>query len=441
MFLKVDIKSVCIEENALKICEIKTPLNIEICDLIGCRLCEEPPSFLSSLFGSSPYLSIRYISKGENYRWTAETVQVTGSKEECGALENRINDKIGQEKNRPKKLGVFINPIGGNQSSLSIYSSVISPLFKEANISCDVLVTERSKHMIDLANSFDTTSVDGLVVMGGDGTLLEVFNTLLTRVQKEANLDYDQPTCKLKPLEIPIGIIPTGTGNGVAKGLYGNIDVVTAALHIIRGRTRYNNVQALYTGGKLASFSSVIVAVGLFSEMMFHTERQRWMKKARYVFVPLHLLLFKKQRLFNAKLTIYHKNRNSLDGAEPTEWEDAVQLEGKKIESKCFSIASPGAGLNYACAPFGASVMQYIKHPSEFVVVTYRACGRLEILSHFLNAAQEKLDAGCGEWCPFQGITHKQEMERETMSLCSETAPKTRTSPCWSTQRQADYHS
>lgn len=47
--------------------------------------------------------------------------------------------------------------------------------------------------------------------MGGDGTVLEVINTLLTRVQKEADLDYDQPTCKLKPLEIPIGIIPTGT--------------------------------------------------------------------------------------------------------------------------------------------------------------------------------------------------------------------------------------
>lgn len=46
--------------------------------------------------------------------------------------------------------------------------------------------------------------------MGGDGTVLEVINTLLTRVQKEADLDYDQPTCKLKPLEIPIGIIPTG---------------------------------------------------------------------------------------------------------------------------------------------------------------------------------------------------------------------------------------
>lgn len=49
-----------------------------------------------------------------------------------------------------------------------------------------------------------------LVVVGGDGTLLEVINGLLTRAQKEAGLDYDKPTCKLKPLEVPIGIIPTG---------------------------------------------------------------------------------------------------------------------------------------------------------------------------------------------------------------------------------------
>lgn len=52
-----------------------------------------------------------------------------------------------------------------------------------------------------------------LVVVGGDGTLLEVINGLLTRAQKEAGLDYDKPTCKLKPLEVPIGIIPTGVKN------------------------------------------------------------------------------------------------------------------------------------------------------------------------------------------------------------------------------------
>lgn len=49
-----------------------------------------------------------------------------------------------------------------------------------------------------------------LVILGGDGSLLEVLNCLVIRAQKEVGLDYDQPTCKLKPLEVPIGIIPTG---------------------------------------------------------------------------------------------------------------------------------------------------------------------------------------------------------------------------------------
>lgn len=121
-----------------------------------------------------------------------------------------------------------------------------------------------------------------------------------------------------------------GTGNGTAKGLYGNTDVVTAALHIIRGqciiqpsktidvhsiillilqdstelrkfishkscikltqmyelfvgKTNRNNVQAVYSGGKLASFSTIVIGCGLFSDLIYHTERQRWLKKARYV--------------------------------------------------------------------------------------------------------------------------------------------------------------
>lgn len=116
---------------------------------------------------------------------------------------------------RPKKLGVFINPIGGSQNSLDVYSKVVYPLFKAANIKCDVngkyihnlihiflslifrfvhlikslpyikkayiyiwsisvstfydvisflcTVSERPKHMIDLINCFDTASVDGFV--------------------------------------------------------------------------------------------------------------------------------------------------------------------------------------------------------------------------------------------------------------------------------------
>lgn len=43
------------------------------------------------------------------------------------------------ETERPKKFGVFINPIGGSQNSLNVYSKTIAPLFRAANIVCDVM--------------------------------------------------------------------------------------------------------------------------------------------------------------------------------------------------------------------------------------------------------------------------------------------------------------
>ncbi|XP_061197430.1 ceramide kinase-like isoform X2 [Saccostrea echinata] len=398
MVLKVDVKSIVLEADELKIRKDKgKPVNIKICDLIGCQSCDEQSNSLSSLFVTPPNIVIRYIAKGQNYKWTAETVEVMGSKEECEALKNEINKKLGQEKERPKKLAVFINPIGGSQNSVSVYSKVITPLFKAANISCDVMVSERPKHMIDLVSGFDTASVDGLVVVGGDGTLLEILNCLLTRVQKEAGLDYDQPTCKLKPLEVPIGIIPTGTGNGAASGLYGNKDVVTAVLHIIKGQTNYNNAQAIYSGGKLVSFSGgVCVAYGLFSDIIYHTDRNRWLKRARYVVVPINVLLFKRQRQFTAKVTLFpmEQNTDSKDGdTEAAGREEAAATEGIDIEGRCISIASSGANQNYVFPPFGASIVSSIKYPCEFMVVLYRECQKLAFLSHFMSCALEKPDA------------------------------------------------
>lgn len=387
MVLNVNVKSVILEARELKISDQKTTSSIEICDVIGCHLCEEPGGILPIFFGSAPYLVIKYISKGKNYKWTAENVHVTGSREECEALRTKVNEKL--ETERPKKLGVFINPIGGSQNSLNVYSKTIAPLFRAANIVCDVMVSERPKHIVDIMKSFDTTCVDGLVVVGGDGTLLEVINGLLTRAQKEAGLDYDKPTCKLKPLEVPIGIIPTGTGNGTAKGLYGNTDVVTAALHIIRGKTNRNNVQAVYSGGKLASFSTVVIGCGLFSDLIYHTERQRWLKKARYVVVPLHLMLFKKQRLFDAKLTIFQRD-STVEDADGTS-EKSTTYEQKGIWGIC------SAGGDFIAAV--ESKMDFItmnKHSQEinsFTLLVYKEAGRLPFLTHFFQLMAFSLSA------------------------------------------------
>lgn len=375
------MKSVSVEAKELKISDPKATSNIDICDVVGCHLSEEPGGFLPTLFVSHPYLVIKYISKGKNYKLTAERVHVTGTREECEALQTKINEKLGQETERPKKLGVFINPIGGNQNSLNVYSKTISPLFRTANIVCDVMVSEHPKHIVEIMKSFDTTCVDGLVVIGGDGTLLEVIDGLLIRAQKEAGLDYEQPTCKLKPLEVPIGIIPTGTGNGTAKGLYGNIDVVTAALHIIRGKTIRNNVQAVYTGGKLASFSTVVVGCGLFSDIIYHTERQRWLKKARYVVVPLHLMFFKKQRLFDAKLTIFQRDSTLEEADGTSEKSTTSELKG------LWGVASAGGDfINALDAKMDPIAMRKTSQELDhFSLLVYKEAGRLPFLNHFFQ--------------------------------------------------------
>lgn len=49
-----------------------------------------------------------------------------------------------------------------------------------------------------------------MVLIGGDGGYQECINTLLKRTQNEAGIDYNDPDIKVKPLDIPIGLIPAG---------------------------------------------------------------------------------------------------------------------------------------------------------------------------------------------------------------------------------------
>lgn len=220
-----------------------------------------------------------------------------------------------------------------------------------------------------------------LVIVGGDGSLLEVLNCLLTQAQKEAGLDYDQPTCKLKHLEIPIGIIPTGTGNGAANFLYGTLDYVTAALHIIRGETNENNIQAVYSGGKLMSFSLIAVACGFFTDMMYEMDRQRWLKKARYAVVPFCMGLFKKKSLLNVKLSIIPEKLSSeTDDVEGT-------MEEMEVGQVSSLISFSGDLFNNATD----STMDFVKMSQStrktglFTLLAFKESSRLEFLSCFMG--------------------------------------------------------
>ncbi|CAL8339469.1 unnamed protein product [Boreogadus saida] len=108
---------------------------------------------------------------------------------------------------RPKQLKVFINPGSHKKQSVLIYREHIAPLFRMAGIHTDITITERKGHILMVVKECSLTQYDGVVCVGGDGTVAELAHALVLRAQLESQRD---PDCDLNPVQatLPLGIIP-----------------------------------------------------------------------------------------------------------------------------------------------------------------------------------------------------------------------------------------
>lgn len=80
---------------------------------------------------------------------------------------------------RSKKLLLLINPNSGPGRALQIYRKQVSPILAEAEVSHEVIVTERANHATEIVRDLDLTKYAGLVILSGDGLLYEVRELLL----------------------------------------------------------------------------------------------------------------------------------------------------------------------------------------------------------------------------------------------------------------------
>lgn len=97
-----------------------------------------------------------------------------------------------------RKIFIIANPISGKLKSPRILKSLIKVL-EEKNIDYQTFETKKQTNAWHIVQkSLDATFTD-LIVVGGDGTINEAVNGLI----------YD----------IPIGILPAGTGNDYVKAL------------------------------------------------------------------------------------------------------------------------------------------------------------------------------------------------------------------------------
>lgn len=98
-----------------------------------------------------------------------------------------------------KEWYAIVNPNAGNGKGKRDWDR-ISGLFEKENIPVFSQFTQKKGHAIDSTRKAINTGFRKIISVGGDGTLNEVVNGILTQ-------DY------CSPKEITVGMIPVGTGN------------------------------------------------------------------------------------------------------------------------------------------------------------------------------------------------------------------------------------
>ncbi|KAH9525198.1 hypothetical protein Btru_000605 [Bulinus truncatus] len=262
---------------------------------------------------------IHYIHHGAKNILQVKTLKIAESSEQWI---NIVNQGL-KATQRPKKLFVVINPIGGAVKGQQIYNKTVEPLFRLAEIKTSVVVTERSKQALEIGECTDFSQYDGIVVIGGDGLYQEILQGLSLQEQKKTGINYDNFEEDLSKLSLPIGIIPAGTGNGFTQFINGALDVTTAALNIIRGEQYRANIFAVYSNNKFLCVSGFMFGYGMFTSSMKRAEELRWMKQFRYA-VVISEFLFKKRILFQGELhyRLCGEKTSELTGASssPSGW-------------------------------------------------------------------------------------------------------------------------
>jgi sphingosine kinase len=167
----------------------------------------------------------------------------------------------------PRRLHVLLNPASGKKKARQILRQVRS-LWENSQIQITVTETSRAGEAKKFIQTLALDKVDNLVIIGGDGTLYEVINGIMKRPDWETAIN------------IPIGIIGAGTGNGLCKtilDLAGEpYDPISAAFIIAKGKTRPLDL-AVVLQQRRCYYSILSLSWGFISDVDIESDRFRYL--------------------------------------------------------------------------------------------------------------------------------------------------------------------
>ncbi|KAJ2459593.1 Sphingosine kinase 1 [Coemansia sp. RSA 2424] len=166
------------------------------------------------------------------------------------------------------KALVFLNPVSGRRKALKLFDSIVKPIFDIGSTPYELVVTESATHAAEFIEHEDLAAYSSVIAMGGDGILHDILNGFLRR--------SDWPKFK----SLPLGAIPAGTGNGLAKSL----DCLwpeQAAVAIVKAQSRPLDIMSAALANGCIEYCFLSMTWGLIADIDIESERMRWAGPAR----------------------------------------------------------------------------------------------------------------------------------------------------------------
>lgn len=101
------------------------------------------------------------------------------------------------------KLLMLTNPLAGRNRGLAVAQKSLE-ILRQNGFTVETANSEYPGHLVEIARREVNGDWDGIIALGGDGTLFEVINGMM-----QGNPD----------LPIPLGVLPAGTGNSFSRDL------------------------------------------------------------------------------------------------------------------------------------------------------------------------------------------------------------------------------
>ena len=189
------------------------------------------------------------------------------------------------------KILLIANPKSGTINFNSAINSV-NKYFKRYGIESTLITTDYNGHAKDVVKNESLTTFDSVCAMGGDGTLFEVLNGMLSKSVED---------------RIPISVIPNGTGNSFMKTV-GATKQESAVKIIAENSSRKIDVMKASCGQK-DFFSLNLIGWGMATDISVFAEKLRVFGGQRYNIASFFEIIKNKRRV--AKITIDGVERES----------------------------------------------------------------------------------------------------------------------------------